>query len=170
MLPWRAVCVGVAVAGLAAGCGGNRADLELNVTPSSALLETPFHVQVNRLRARERVTISVFGVSRRGEAWRAVLVAQADPRGQVDLRKQYLIARLRPLQEPAAGDYLPWQQDDLRVLVRSHEGTATLPERKTTGDSLYGALHFGGSPQADEAAREDSWPRLLRFLATLAKS
>jgi dienelactone hydrolase len=41
------------------------------------------------------------------------------------------------------------------------------PELTTTLDSIYGKLDLGGSPQADEAAREDSWPRLLHFLATL---
>lgn len=30
--------------------------------------------------------------------------------------------------------------------------------------SRYGLLNLGGSPQADEAALEDSWPKLLRFL------
>jgi hypothetical protein len=33
--------------------------------------------------------------------------------------------------------------------------------------SRYGVLDLGGTPAADEAAREDSWPRLLRFLARL---
>jgi len=41
------------------------------------------------------------------------------------------------------------------------------PELSTTAISpLYGPEEFGGSPRADEAAREDSWPRLLRFLAS----
>ena len=31
----------------------------------------------------------------------------------------------------------------------------------------YGELSGGGSPEADEAAREDSWPKLLRFLDDL---
>ena len=34
----------------------------------------------------------------------------------------------------------------------------------TTVSTRYGDLDFGGSPSADEAAREDSWPKLLRFL------
>lgn len=34
----------------------------------------------------------------------------------------------------------------------------------TTVSTRYGNLDFGGSPSADEAAREDSWPKLLRFL------
>jgi dienelactone hydrolase len=33
--------------------------------------------------------------------------------------------------------------------------------------SIYGTLVLGGSPKADEAAREDSWPKLLRFLARI---
>ena len=32
-------------------------------------------------------------------------------------------------------------------------------------DSQYGVLDLGGSPKADEAAREDAWPKLLAFLA-----
>lgn len=31
--------------------------------------------------------------------------------------------------------------------------------------SQYGLLDLGGSPKADEAAREDAWPKLLAFLA-----
>jgi dienelactone hydrolase len=38
---------------------------------------------------------------------------------------------------------------------------------QTVLESRYGTLGLGGSPEADEAAREDSWPRLLRFLANL---
>lgn len=33
--------------------------------------------------------------------------------------------------------------------------------------SIYGTLLLGGTPKADEAAREDSWPKLLRFLARI---
>jgi hypothetical protein len=33
--------------------------------------------------------------------------------------------------------------------------------------SRYGELYLGGSPQADDAALEDSWPKLLRFLERL---
>jgi dienelactone hydrolase len=33
----------------------------------------------------------------------------------------------------------------------------------------YGVADFGGSYRADEAALEDSWPKLLRFLATVAQ-
>jgi dienelactone hydrolase len=32
-------------------------------------------------------------------------------------------------------------------------------------DTRYGQLILGGSPRADEAALEDSWPKLLAFLA-----
>jgi dienelactone hydrolase len=38
---------------------------------------------------------------------------------------------------------------------------------ETVVQSRYGELNFGGSPEADERAREDSWPKLLRFLAEL---
>jgi hypothetical protein len=42
------------------------------------------------------------------------------------------------------------------------------PELTTTVQSpRYGLLELGGTPQADEAAREDSWPKLLRFLARI---
>lgn len=34
----------------------------------------------------------------------------------------------------------------------------------------YGPLDLGGTPQADELALERSWPRLLRFLGSLARS
>ena len=33
--------------------------------------------------------------------------------------------------------------------------------------TIYGQLVLGGTPKADEAAREDSWPKLLRFLARI---
>lgn len=33
--------------------------------------------------------------------------------------------------------------------------------------TIYGTLVLGGTPKADEAAREDSWPKLLRFLAQI---
>jgi dienelactone hydrolase len=33
--------------------------------------------------------------------------------------------------------------------------------------SRYGMLYLGGTPAADEQAREDAWPKLLRFLAAL---
>lgn len=35
--------------------------------------------------------------------------------------------------------------------------------------SQYGVLRLGGSPKADEAAREDAWPKLLSFLAGVAR-
>lgn len=35
--------------------------------------------------------------------------------------------------------------------------------------SRYGTVSMGGSAAADEAAREDSWPRLLRFLARIGQ-
>jgi dienelactone hydrolase len=38
---------------------------------------------------------------------------------------------------------------------------------RTRVQSRYGELYLGGSPRADELAREDSWPKLLRFLARL---
>lgn len=54
------------------------------------------------------------------------------------------IAQAIPSQVPFQGDYdAPVQLGDL------------------------GALYFGGSAQADEAALEDSWPKLLRFLASV---
>ncbi len=41
------------------------------------------------------------------------------------------------------------------------------PELSTKVNSIYGQVDMGGSPAADEAAREDSWPKLLRFLGHL---
>lgn len=41
-----------------------------------------------------------------------------------------------------------------------------IPTRPTV-NSRYGILYFGGSPGAGAAARADSWPKLLRFLAQL---
>jgi dienelactone hydrolase len=43
------------------------------------------------------------------------------------------------------------------------------PELTTTIETTHGKVYVGGSPHADEAAREDSWPRLLRFLAELTR-
>ena len=34
--------------------------------------------------------------------------------------------------------------------------------------SPYGILELGGTPAADERAREDAWPKLLAWLARLA--
>jgi hypothetical protein len=39
------------------------------------------------------------------------------------------------------------------------------PELSTVADSIHGRFNVGGTRQADEAAHEDSRPRLLRFLA-----
>jgi dienelactone hydrolase len=38
---------------------------------------------------------------------------------------------------------------------------------RTTVASRYGVLNMGGSPGADAAARADSWPKLLAFLARI---
>ena len=40
-------------------------------------------------------------------------------------------------------------------------------QTSTSAETRYGRLYFGGTPEADEAAREDSWPKLLRFLDEL---
>jgi hypothetical protein len=59
------------------------------------------------------------------------------------------------------------------TLVYPHAGHSigwAVPNQPELGETVrdsYGTLNFGGSPQADEAAREDSWPRLLRFLSEL---
>jgi dienelactone hydrolase len=79
-----------------------------------------------------------------------------------------------------SGSYVEEMERELRghdrrdvMLVYPHAGHALgaiVPNQSTptTVDSIYGPLVLGGSPQADEAAREDSWPRLLRFLAKLS--
>jgi dienelactone hydrolase len=36
-----------------------------------------------------------------------------------------------------------------------------------SANTRYGVLNFGGTPADDQAAREDSWPKLLRFLSSL---
>jgi dienelactone hydrolase len=60
-----------------------------------------------------------------------------------------------------------------RILIYPHAGhlvgqaVPNVPELSTTVKVYYGKMYLGGSPQADEAAREDSWPRLLHFLAEL---
>jgi hypothetical protein len=42
------------------------------------------------------------------------------------------------------------------------------PELTTNVQSpRYGLVQLGGTPEADEAGRKDSWPRLLRFLARI---
>jgi dienelactone hydrolase len=88
-----------------------------------------------------------------------------------------------------AGDDLLWPSDlyvgDIRFALRGHDRRDTAliypyaghfaggvlpnePELSTTVRSpRYGLLTLGGTPQADEAAREDSWPKLLRFLARI---
>jgi dienelactone hydrolase len=64
-------------------------------------------------------------------------------------------------------------RQDVTALIYEHAGhgiVSGLPnvvELSTTADTIYGTSDLGGSPAADEAAREDSWPRLLRFLARI---
>jgi len=50
-----------------------------------------------------------------------------------------------------------------------HGVGAIVPNIPTFPDATtrYGTLEFGGSPKADAAARADSWPKLLHFLARL---
>ena len=122
---WCGVVTMVVLAALVAGCGGHGHGIGLSVTPSSALFDTPFRVRVTGLGTHERVTITVSGRSLLGQVWRAALTARADERGRVDLRNQYLIARLRPVRKPAENDYCCLEQDDLRVIVAAAGGTAT---------------------------------------------
>ena len=134
VIAWRSMRTrGVLVAGafalLAAGCAGNRPALSLSVTPSSALLDTPFRLRVTGLNARERVTIAASGHSHLGKVWRTVLKAQADSHGNVDLQNQYVIAQLRPVRKPATDDYLPWAQD-LTVVVGAGNRGATARARR----------------------------------------
>jgi dienelactone hydrolase len=110
------------------GCGSHGHGLSLSVSPASALLDTPFRLRVAGLRRSEAVTITVVGTSHLGKVWRVVLAARADARGDVDLRNQYLIARLRPVQKPARSDYLPWKQN-LTVTARATNLTATAHAR-----------------------------------------
>jgi dienelactone hydrolase len=61
---------------------------------------------------------------------------------------------------------------DVTALVYAHAGHtvgAMVPNVPTTtsASSRYGRLQYGGSPAADAAARADSWPRLLAFLARI---
>jgi dienelactone hydrolase len=109
----------VAVAVVVSGCGGGRHGPSLSVTPASALLDTPFRLRVTGLDKRERVTITALGRSHLGKVWRVELTARADTRGNVDLRNQYLLARLRPIRKPAANDYLPWTQS---LTINAHAG------------------------------------------------
>jgi dienelactone hydrolase len=121
---WSAVPAAVAVGVLAAGCGGDRDGLRLSVTPASALADTPFTVRVTGLGAGDRVTISVLGSSHLGKLWRGALTTRADAGGHVDLRDQYLVARLRPERKPSDDDYLPWAQN-LRIVARSGNAAVT---------------------------------------------
>jgi dienelactone hydrolase len=64
---------------------------------------------------------------------------------------------------------------DVTALTYAHAGhllANAIPAQLTLNSigygqiySRYGPLILGGSPKADEAALEDSWPRVLRFLA-----
>jgi dienelactone hydrolase len=59
--------------------------------------------------------------------------------------------------------------DTVLVYPRAGHGLgAVVPNVPTfpTADSRYGVLRLGGSTDADEAARERLWPRLLAFLRT----
>ena len=61
-------------------------------------------------------------------------------------------------------------QHDFSSLVYPHAGhgvgsmAPNSPTQPLLHDS-FGVLDFGGTPVADERARRDSWPKLLRFLA-----
>lgn len=62
--------------------------------------------------------------------------------------------------------------NDVTALQYAHAGHAVgvaVPNIATTTKirSRYGELYLGGSPAADESARERSWPKLLRFLARI---
>ncbi len=126
---WCGVAVALGVTNLALGCGGHADRLRLSVTPSSALADAPISVRVTGLRARKPVTITVFGASELGQVWRTELTRRADPHGAVELRKQYLVARLRPLRKPSARDFLPWAQH-LTVVARSAGKTVTARARR----------------------------------------
>jgi dienelactone hydrolase len=121
---WRGLAAGVAVAVVAAGCGGHHHRLGLTVTPASALADAPLSVRVSGLGAGELVTISVLGTSHLGKPWRTVLKGLANSRGQVDLLNQYVVARLRPEQKPSGDDYLPYAQS-LTIVARSRAGSTT---------------------------------------------
>jgi dienelactone hydrolase len=112
---------------LVAGCGGNRERLRLSVTPASALFDVPFDVRVTGAGAGERVTITVLARSRLDKLWRSVLTTHADAHGYVDLRNQYLLARLRPIRAPAENDYLPGvrKQTEVTMVARASRRTAT---------------------------------------------
>jgi dienelactone hydrolase len=112
--------VAVLVAALAAGCGGHRQGLRLSVTPVSALADTPFTVRVTGVTPHAQVTLTVLDRTRRGRLGRATLTWRADAHGQVALRNQYLVARLRPLRKPIPGDYLTSD-----VTVVAHAGSAS---------------------------------------------
>ncbi len=64
-------------------------------------------------------------------------------------------------------------RSDATALVYAYAGHAlglmvpNIPSVTRIDSPRYGVLDFGGSPWADEAAREASWPRLLGFLGRL---
>ncbi len=93
-----------------------------------------------------------------------------------------------PVFAVGAGDDLLWPSDlfvgNIQFALRGHDPRDVLltyphaghavgravpsPELTTNVQSpRYGLLRLGGTPEADEAAREDSWPKLLRFLARI---
>jgi dienelactone hydrolase len=93
-----------------------------------------------------------------------------------------------PVFAVGGGDDMLWPSDlyvgNVRFARRGHDrGDVTLiypyaghavgravpsPELTTNVQSpRYGLLQLGGTPAADEAGRENSWPKLLRFLARI---
>jgi dienelactone hydrolase len=47
-------------------------------------------------------------------------------------------------------------------------GVPNIPITTTIVSSIHGVLNLGGTPEADQAARADAWPRVLRFLNQLS--
>jgi dienelactone hydrolase len=112
-----------------AGCGGRAERLALAVTPPSGLVDTPFRLQAAGAEPGAPVTFTVRGRSHQGKSWSLTRTVTAGPGGEVDWRRAYLIARLRPEQPPADDDYLPLAQD-LAIAVRSGKASATTHVRR----------------------------------------
>jgi dienelactone hydrolase len=69
--------------------------VSLTVTPSAATYDVPFTIRVTGLRKDERVTLRYDGRSSTGDAWLGQQDARADARGELVVRDEYLIARMR---------------------------------------------------------------------------
>jgi len=81
----RVTVSGALLAALVAGCGTHRTDaLRVDVTPTSALVDEPLHVQVSGAPAGAQTSVTVESTDTAGAVWRSSARIRADEHGELD--------------------------------------------------------------------------------------